>query len=77
MSKLRRLSDRLRGYRTIIFGCLLAASGAILELLTFFQTVDLSFLFSPRAAVIANIVIGVLVIVLRYQTAGPVGRDEE
>lgn len=74
---LRRLSSRLRGYRTLLFGVLLAVSGAILELLTFFQTIDLSALFSPRSAVIANIVIGVLVIVLRYQTTGPVGRDED
>lgn len=68
--------QKLRGYRTIIFGVLLAASGAVLEILSLLQTVDLSFLFSPRSAVIANIVIGVLVIVLRFVTTGPVGDDE-
>lgn len=67
--------QKLRGYRTIIFGVLLAASGAVLEILSLLQTIDLSFLFSPRSAVIANIVIGVLVIVLRFVTTGPVGDD--
>lgn len=74
---LRRLSDRLRGYRTIIFGTMVAASGAVLEILSLFQTIDLSFLFSPRSAVIANIVIGVVVIALRFATTGPVGKDED
>lgn len=69
--------QKLKGYRTLILGTLLAASGAVLEILILLQTIDLSFLFSPRSAVIANIVIGVLVIVLRFQTTGPVGKDEE
>lgn len=69
--------QKLKGYRTIILGALLAASGAVLEILILLQTIDLSFLFSPRSAVIANIVIGVLVIVLRFQTTGPVGKDED
>ena len=69
--------QKLRGYRTIIFGTLLAASGAVLEILIMLQTIDLSFLFSPRSAVIANVVIGVLVIVLRFASTGPVGKDDE
>lgn len=69
--------QKLRGYRTIIFGTLLAASGAVLEILIMLQTIDLGILFSPRSAVIANILIGVLVVVLRFATTGPVGKDDE
>lgn len=69
--------QKLKGYRTIIFGTLLAASGAILEILVMLQAIDLSFLFSPRSAVIANIVIGVMVVVLRFVTTGPVGKDDD
>lgn len=68
--------QKLKGYRTVIFGTALAASGAVLEILMLMQTIDLGFLFTPRSAVIANIVIGVLVVVLRFVTTGPVGKDE-
>lgn len=69
--------QKLRGYRTIILGTLVAASAAVLEILSLFQAIDLSLILSPRVAVILNIVIGVLIIVLRFATTGPVGRDED
>lgn len=67
------VSERLKGWKTIIFGTALVMSGFVLELLTFFQTIDLSVLFSPRSAVIANILIGLAIIVLRWYTTAPIG----
>ncbi len=68
-----KLRELLSGWKTVLFGLALAMSGAVLEILVFTQTIDLSLLFTPRSAVIANIVIGLLIIVLRYFTTGPVG----
>lgn len=65
--------EHLKGWKTVLFGVALAMSGFVLELLVFFQGFDLSALFSPRSAVVANIVIGLLVIVLRWRTTGPIG----
>lgn len=65
------------GWRTVIFGALLTSSGIVLALLEFLQTVDLNFLFSPRSAVVANIVIGVAVILLRWCTTTPLGTKPE
>lgn len=71
------LWEKSKGWRTVIFGVLLTSSGIALQILEMFQNVDLSFLFSPRSAVVANIVIGILVIWLRFVTTGPVGKKDE
>jgi len=66
-----------QGWRTVLFGSLLAMSGAVLAILELFGAVDLSLFFSPRTAAFANIAIGIAVIALRYYTTTPVGEKPE
>lgn len=69
--------QKLKGYRTVLFGTIVAATPAILDILSMLQMIDLSTVLPPRVAVYSGMVVGVLIIVLRFATTGPVGKDED
>jgi lysozyme family protein len=75
-SAFARLIDRLKGWRTVAFGALVAGAGLAADLLDALQAIDLAPLLPPSHAVKIIAVIGVVTILLRLVTTGRVGRRE-
>jgi uncharacterized membrane protein YidH (DUF202 family) len=69
----QRLKERLKGYRTVIFGASLTIAMGALEILQLMQAIDLHQFLSPRHATIGGLAIGIIVVWLRLITTGPVG----
>ena len=71
-----RLRDRLKGWRTLIFGGAVTVAGAALDILTALQLVDITPLLPPEHALRIIAVIGVVTVALRLVTTGRIGRKD-
>lgn len=74
------LLPQLKGFRTQIFGSVVAVVGGVVplaaDLLGYLQAQDLAQIMPPKYAPLVMLVIGLIVIVLRWMTTGPVGTKE-
>jgi hypothetical protein len=70
------LRDRLKGWKTMVFGVLVAGSGVAADLLDALQAIDLTPLLPPTYAVKIIAIIGVATILLRLVTTGRVGQKD-
>lgn len=73
---LATLRERLKGWRTVIFGGAVTLAGAALDILGAFQLVDISPLLPPEHALKIIAVIGVVTVALRLVTTGRVGSKD-
>lgn len=70
------LSDKLKGWRTLIFGGAVTLAGAMLDILDALKLVDITPLLPPDHALKIIAAIGVFTIVLRLLTTGRVGQKD-
>ena len=70
------LRDRLKGWRTVIFGGAITLAGAVLDILDALQLVDITPLLPPEHALKIIAVIGVVTVALRLVTTGRIGRKD-
>jgi hypothetical protein len=70
------LCEKLKGWRTLIFGGAVTLAGAALDILDALQLVDITPLLPPDHALKIIAVLGIVTIVLRLVTTGRVGRKE-
>ena len=70
------LRERLKGWRTLIFGGAITIAGAALDILDALHLVDISPLLPPEHALKIIAVIGVVTVALRMVTTGRVGRKD-
>lgn len=68
-----RLLEKLKGWRTLIFGSAVTLAGATLDILEALQLVDITPLLPPDHALKIIAAIGIVTIVLRLVTTGRVG----
>lgn len=73
---LARLRERLKGWRTLIFGGAITLAGAALDILNALQFVDITPLLPPEHALKIIALIGVITVVLRMVTTGRIGRKD-
>jgi lysozyme family protein len=73
---LASLRERLKGWRTVIFGGAITLAGTALDILGAFQLVDISPLLPPEHALKIIAVIGVVTVALRLVTTGRVGSKD-
>ena len=73
---MNRLCEKLKGWRTLIFGGLVSFAGAMLDILDALRVVDISPLLPPEHALKIIAAIGVLTVVLRLITTGRVGQKD-
>jgi hypothetical protein len=71
-----RLSEKLKGWRTLIFGSAVTFAGVTLDILEALRLVDITPLLPPDHALKIIAVIGVITIVLRLVTTGRVGAKD-
>jgi len=71
---LQTIRQRLKGWKTVIFGQLVASFGGVLYLLEQIQPLDLHPVLPPRYAEAIIAGIGVAIVVLRVVTTTPVGQ---
>jgi len=70
------LAEKLKGWRTLIFGSAVTLAGAALDILDALQLVDISPLLPPDHALKIIAAIGVVTIVLRFVTTGRIGSKD-
>jgi lysozyme family protein len=70
------LREQLKGWKTLVFGALVAGSGIAADILDALQAIDLTPLLPPAYAVKIIAIIGILTIVLRFATTGRVGQKD-
>ncbi|MGE3987157.1 hypothetical protein [Pseudorhodoplanes sp.] len=70
------LRDKLKGWRTVLFGGAVTLAGAALDLLDALQLVDISPLLPPEHALKIIAAIGVVTVALRLVTTGRVGSKD-
>ena len=75
-SVLASLRERLKGWRTVMFGGAVTCAGAALDILDALQLVDISPLLPPDHALKIIAIIGVVTVALRLVTTGRVGRKD-
>lgn len=73
---LMRLRETLKGWRTVIFGSVVAVAGVMLDILSALQLVDITPLLPPQHALKIMTVIGVITVVLRALTTGRIGQKD-
>jgi hypothetical protein len=71
-----RLRERLKGWRTLIFGAVVTLAGSLLDLLDALKLVDITPLLPPDHALKIIALIGIVTIVLRLLTTGRVGSKD-
>jgi hypothetical protein len=76
MHAMNGLRHKLKGWRTVIFGALVAGAGALADLLDALRAVDLTPLLPPAYALKIIAGIGVATILLRLVTTGRVGEKD-
>ena len=70
------LRDKLKGWRTLIFGAALTLAGTALDILDALHVVDITPLLPPEHAPKIIAAIGVITVVLRLMTTGRVGQKD-
>jgi hypothetical protein len=70
------LRERLKGWRTLMFGGAVTLASAALEILNALQLVDITPLLPPEHALKIIAVIGIVTMVLRLVTTGRIGRKD-
>lgn len=70
---MNRFSEKLKGWRTVIFGFAVTLAGATLDILEALRLVDITPLLPPDHALKIIAAIGIVTIVLRLVTTGRVG----
>jgi hypothetical protein len=70
------LAEKLKGWRTLIFGGAVTAAGAVLDILDALKLVDITPLLPPEHALKVIAILGIVTIVLRLVTTGRVGCKE-
>lgn len=68
--------QKLKGWRTIIFGGAITVAGAALDILNALQLVDITPLLPPEHALKIIAVIGIVTVVLRMITTGRIGQRD-
>lgn len=69
-------AEKLKGWRTLLFGGAVTLAGAVLDILDALQLVDITPLLPPDHALKIIAAIGVVTIVLRLVTTGRVGQKD-
>ncbi len=70
------LREKLKGWKTIVFGGTLAGAGALADLLDALKAIDIAPLLPPAYALKVITAIGVVTILLRFATTGRVGEKD-
>jgi hypothetical protein len=70
------LFEKLKGWRTLLFGAAVTLAGAALDILNALQLVDITPLLPPEHALKIIAIIGVFTVVLRMATTGRVGQKD-
>lgn len=70
------LRQKLKGWRTVIFGGAITVAGAALDVLNALQLVDITPLLPPQHALKIIAIIGVVTVVLRVMTTGRIGQRD-
>lgn len=70
------LAERLKGWRTLIFGGAVTLAGTLLDILDALHVVDISPLLPPDHALKIIAAIGVVTVVLRLVTTGRIGSKD-
>jgi hypothetical protein len=70
------LAEKLKGWRTLIFGGAISAAGVLLDILDALKLVDITPLLPPAHALRIIAILGVVTIALRLLTTGRVGCRE-
>lgn len=70
------LRQKLKGWRTVIFGGAITVAGAALDILNALQLVDITPLLPPEHALKIIAVIGIVTVVLRMITTGRIGQRD-
>ena len=68
------LREKIKGWRTIIFGATLSFAGMLLDILNALQLIDITPLLPPEQALKIIAIIGIVTVVLRLVTTGGIGR---
>lgn len=81
MTWLRKKFDvfrqKLKGWKTVIFGTVVSAAGTVLGMLDALRAIDISPLLPPAHALRIIAAIGVITILLRLFTTGAVGEKDQ
>lgn len=70
------LRERLKGWRTLIFGGAVTFAGAALDILDALQLIDITPLLPPEHALKIIALIGVVTVALRMVTTGRIGHRD-
>lgn len=70
------LAEKLKGWRTLIFGGAVTLAGAALDILDALQLVDITPLLPPDHALKIIAAIGIVTVVLRLLTTGRIGSKD-
>jgi hypothetical protein len=70
------LREKLKGWRTVIFGGAVTLAGVALDILDAMQVVDITPLLPPEHALKIIALIGIVTLVLRLVTTGRVGTKD-
>jgi hypothetical protein len=70
------LRERLKGWRTVLFGGAVTLAGAALDILNALQLVDITPLLPPEHALKIIAAIGVVTVALRLVTTGRIGSKD-
>lgn len=68
------LREKIKGWRTIIFGASLSFAGMVLDILNALQLIDITPLLPPEHALKIIAIIGVVTVMLRLVTTSGIGR---
>lgn len=72
-----RFREKLKGWKTVIFGATVTIAGAGAEILDALRAIDITPLLPPSQAARIIATIGVVTILLRLATTGRVGQKDE
>jgi hypothetical protein len=74
--KLAQFRQKLKGWKTVIFGMFVTGAGAVLDILESLRAVDITPLLPPAHALRIIAAIGVVTILLRLFTTGAIGEKD-
>lgn len=70
---MKRLAEKLKGWRTLIFGGAVTVASTLLDILDALKLVDITPLLPPAHALKIIAAIGIVTVLLRLVTIGRVG----